>query len=232
LSRTISVAQLAGGQKGRPVYDLEQVAADLGGEVMVLTGCRKGHVRAALDADGVAAAGRELDRLVALFGRDSVVVELTDHAYPVDDERNDALAELARRFGLPAVATGNVHYHRPGRHRLAQALAAVRARRSLDEMDGWLPLAGVAHLRSGEEMAFRFTAYPGAVARAAVLGAELAFDLQADIACKSRKGLSMQLPTAEHKSQPRSLRTGRHYRHSHTSMVPVACVRYASPSAG
>ena len=178
LSRTISLAQLAGGQKGRPVYDLEQVAADLGGEVMVLTGCRKGHVRAALDAGGVAAAGRELDRLVALFGHDSVVVELTDHAYPEDDERNDALAELAARFRLPVVATGNVHYHRPGRHRLAQALAAVRARRSLDEMDGWLPPAGVAHLRSGQEMAARFTAYPGAVARAAALGAELAFDLQ------------------------------------------------------
>jgi error-prone DNA polymerase len=174
LSRTIALAQLTGGQKGRPVYDLEQVAADLGGEVMVLTGCRKGHVRAALAAGGVAAAGRELDRLVALFGRDSVVVELTDHAYPEDDERNDALTELAARSGLPTVATGNVHYHRPGRHRLAQALA----RRSLDEMDGWLPPGGVAHLRSGEEMAARFAAYAGAVAGAAALGAELAFDLQ------------------------------------------------------
>jgi error-prone DNA polymerase len=76
------------------------------------------------------------------------------------------------------VATGNVHYHKPGRHRLAHALAAVRARRSLDEMDGWLPPAGVAHLRSGDEMAARFSRYPGAVARAATLGHELAFDLQ------------------------------------------------------
>ncbi len=118
----------------------------------------------------------ELDRLVALFGKDSVVVELTDHAYP-DDEINDALARLANRFGLLTVATGNVHYHSPGRHRLAQALAAVRARRSLDEMDGWLAAGGTAYLRSGEEMAARMAAYPGAVARAAALGVELAFDL-------------------------------------------------------
>ena len=33
--------------------------------------------------------------------------------------------------------------------RLAQALASVRARRSLDEMDGWLPASGGAYLRSG-----------------------------------------------------------------------------------
>jgi DNA polymerase III alpha subunit len=55
---------------------------------------------AALVEGGVAAAGRELDGLVALFGRDSVVVELTHHGYPQDDDRNDALAALAARYGL------------------------------------------------------------------------------------------------------------------------------------
>ena len=177
LASTISRAHLAGGEKGRPVYDLEQVAQDLSGQVLVLTGCRKGHVPAALSTGGRAQAAAELDRLVALFGADSVAVELTQHGHPDDDERCDALAELARAAGLPTVATGNVHYARPGGHRLASALAAVRARRSLDEMDGWLPAAGVAHLRSGAEMAARFAAYPGAVARAAEFGAQLAFDL-------------------------------------------------------
>ncbi|OLB77924.1 MAG: error-prone DNA polymerase [Actinobacteria bacterium 13_2_20CM_2_71_6] len=174
LARVISLAQLAGEEKGRPVYDLDKVAESLGGHVLVLTGCRKGHVPAALAEGG---GSKELDRLVALFGADSVAVELTQHGYPDDDERNDALAELAYRFGLPTVATGNVHYAKPGGHRLAAALAAVRARSSLDEMDGWLPAAGVAHLRSGDEMAARFAGYPGAVARAAAYGAELAFDL-------------------------------------------------------
>src|SRR5690606_31915470 len=64
------------------------------------------------------------------------------------------------------------------RHQLATALAAIRARRSLDELDGWLPAAATAHLRSGEEQAARFAAWPQAVARAAALGAELTFDLR------------------------------------------------------
>ena len=67
------------------------------------------------------------------------------------------------------MATNNVHYHVPARRRLATALAAVRARRSLDEIDGWLPAAAAAHLRSGAEQARRFARYPGVVERAAQL---------------------------------------------------------------
>ncbi|MEH1102051.1 error-prone DNA polymerase [Micromonospora sp. CPCC 205561] len=179
LASTISRAQLRGGEKGRPVYGgLEELAAELRDHVLVLTGCRKGHVPAALLTEGVDAAARELDRLTALFGAETVAVELTDHGHPVDADRNDALAELAASAGLPTVATNNVHYATPGRRRLATTVAAVRARRSLDEIDGWLPAAGTAHLRGGAEMAARFAAYPGAVARAAEFGAELAFDLQ------------------------------------------------------
>src|SRR5215475_9532650 len=178
LSTTLAEAHLAGGEKGKPVYDIDEVAAALKDEVLVLTGCRKGQVPATLLAHGMDAAATELDRLVGMFGHDNIAVELTRRGDPLDDDLCDALATLADGFGLPTVATGNVHYATPKRRALATALAAVRARRSLDEMDGWLPAAGTAHLRSGEEMAALFAAYPGAVARAAAYGRELAFDLQ------------------------------------------------------
>ena len=178
LSRVIAEAQLAGGEKGRPVYDLDQVAADLRDQVVILTGCRKGLVPRALLTEGVSAAARELDRLSSLFGAEHVVVELTDHANPDDGERNDDLAALARQAGLPVVATNNVHYATPAQYPLASALAAVRARSSLDEMDGWLPASDGAHLRSGREMATRFARYPGAVERTVEIADELSFRLR------------------------------------------------------
>jgi len=179
LSAVIGRAQLRGGEKGRPDYgSLEDVADQLRDHVLVLTGCRKGTVPAALLTEGVDAAARELDRLARLFGEENVAVELTDHGDPADGDRNDALATLAAARGLPTVATNNVHYATPARRRLATAVAAVRARRSLDEIDPWLPAAATAHLRSGAEMARRFAAYPGAVARAAEYGEDLAFDIK------------------------------------------------------
>ena len=100
-----------------------------------------------------------------------------DHGLPGDSVRNDALADLAGSAGVALVATGNVHHHSADRQRLAAAVAAVRARRSLDEIDGWLPPAG-RHLRSGAEQAARFARWPGAVERAADLGRQCAFDLR------------------------------------------------------
>jgi error-prone DNA polymerase len=70
-------AHPAGGEKGRPLYDLEDLAANGREHWLILTGCRRGAVRQALThasyiAAGVEAARRELDQLVALFGRDRV----------------------------------------------------------------------------------------------------------------------------------------------------------------
>ncbi len=183
LCRVITNAQLFGQAKdhpvkGRPVYDLDGAAELADGHWLVLSGCRKGAVRQGLAREGPDGAARELRRLVDRFGRENVVVELIDHGLPTDSEDNDALAEVARRVGVPTIASNAVHYATPRQRRLATVLAAVRARSSLDDLDGWLPPAATAHLRSGAEMAARFARYPGAVERAAVYGRECAFDLR------------------------------------------------------
>ena len=195
LARALSTAQLAG-EKGAPRLTLEELAAlapssagSAGGSAggssagssggwAVLTGGGQGPVAAALHARGPAAAARELDRLVEAFGAGAVHVELWDHGDPLDSPRNDALADLAVRRGVGLVATNHVHYATPARRRLAMALAAVGARRSLEEADGWLPGGSGAHLRSGAEQARRFARYPGVVAAAAELGRSCAFDLR------------------------------------------------------
>ncbi len=180
LASLLSEAQMAG-EKGRPELSFAALAEAASGRARghwaVLTGCRKGTVPAALVADGPAAAARELRSLVAAFGADHTFVELWDHGDPLDSARNDALAALAVDAGVQPLATNNVHYATPSDRPLAMALAAVRSRRSLDDLDGWLPGGGAAHLRSGVEQTQRFARFPGVVSAAATLGRECAFDL-------------------------------------------------------
>ncbi|MFI9485986.1 PHP domain-containing protein [Promicromonospora sp. NPDC052451] len=204
LSSAIGAAHLDAGVKGAANYTLEALGEASGGEWLVLTGCRKGAVRRALTpslsagyssshnvsagrmsstqlagnrADRFDAGRREIERLVDAFGRDNVAVEITATGDPRDADLHDALALLAADARLPLVATTAAHYARPRDADLAGALAAVRARSSLDDLDGWLPGAPTAHLRSGAEMARLHRRYPQAVATAAALGAECAFDL-------------------------------------------------------
>jgi len=178
LCSVISAAQLAGGEKGKPVYQMDQLAAAHDGHWVVLTGCRKGHVPAALAAAGPDAARRELDMLTSRFGAGNVRVELNCHSLPGDDERNDSLAALAYAAHVGIIATGNVHYASPAQSRLGQGLASIRARRSLREMDGWLAAAGTSYLRSGDEMSVLLRRYPNTLEQTIELAAECAFDFR------------------------------------------------------
>ncbi len=189
LCRAISQANLRGGAKGRPVYDLNELAELSNDNWLVLTGCRKGSVRQALEGNtegsdvpygtfALDPARQALAELVGRFGRDNVAVELTHALEPLADERYAALAELAGEQRLQLVASTAAHYAAPRNRPLATAMAAVRARTSLDALDGWLPAWSGQHLRSGAEVAARFRRYPEAVAAAARLGSELAFPLK------------------------------------------------------
>src|SRR5690606_33643016 len=106
LSRAITRAQLRGAEKGRPVYDVDDLSREASGDWAILTGCRKSAVGRALEQQvrGVSdGSGLEhaVGSLVDLFGRDNVSVELTRQGDPLDDRRCDVLASLAERWSLP-----------------------------------------------------------------------------------------------------------------------------------
>jgi error-prone DNA polymerase len=177
LSTMLGEAHLRRGEKGAPRFTLDEVS-NCAHEWLVLSGCRKGALTRALMDKGPRAAQRELERLVSAFGRDNVAIELWDHGAPDDVARNDVLAELAIRYDVALVATNNVHYATPDAFARANVLSALRARQSLEEMEGWLNASPLAHLRSDAEQRRRFARWPGVVDQAGELAVALAFDLR------------------------------------------------------
>jgi len=165
------------GAKDLPAYSYDELGTAAGhGNLVALTGCWQGAVPRAAMAGDFAGALEAAARLREIFGS-RLHVELWHHAMPGDDPRNDLLSEVAARLNLATVATNNVHYADRKDADLSEVLAAIGGRRSLDLADGFRPATDERYLRSAEEMERRFVRYPGAVARAAELGAALAFDL-------------------------------------------------------
>ena len=73
----------------------------------------------------MAASGKPtscLKRYLDWFGYGSVYVELQRNLLQGDTDRNRKLARIAGETGVPVVATNDVHYHRPERSRLQDAL--------------------------------------------------------------------------------------------------------------
>jgi len=179
LAALLSRSQMAG-KKGAPRISMPELLSAVDrhrGDWALLTSGRRGAVPAALKMEGISGARRELLQLIEAAGNDNVFVELWHHGDPSDDVRNDYLADLAREQKVGLLCTNGVHYATPSRRHLAWAMSAIRSRRSLDQIDGWLPGHGSAHLRSGSEQARWFSRYPGVVEAAAELGRECAFDL-------------------------------------------------------
>ena len=176
LSQALTDGQMRGA-KSRPIFDIASLAERVRGRSFVLTGAHDGALARVLHDEGPHAARRTLESLIDAFGRDRVLVELWNHGDPLDVWRNDALVKIAMECGVETVATNDVSYASPSDHVLACALAAVRNRCSLDELDPQLPPAASACLRSGAEQERRFARYPGVVARAAEIAATAAFDL-------------------------------------------------------
>ncbi|NQW68657.1 MAG: error-prone DNA polymerase, partial [Acidimicrobiaceae bacterium] len=176
LSQALTDGQMRGA-KSHPVFDVASLAERVRGHCFVLTGAHDGPLARALHTDGPRAARRSLELLVEAFGRDRVLVEVWNHGDPLDVWRNDALVGVAAECGVEIIATNDVSYAMPSDHVLACALAAVRHRCSLDELDARLPPAATACLRSATEQQRRFARYPGVVARTSEIARAAAFDL-------------------------------------------------------
>jgi error-prone DNA polymerase len=120
-------------------------------------------------------------RLLEPFGPQRLRIELQRPFLCDDRARNRRLDALARRLGVPSVATGNVHAHARSRAPLQDALVAVRLHTTLDASEPERR-GNFSHvLASPAAMAARFPEHPDAVAEAERLADSLRFDLSSDL---------------------------------------------------
>ena len=137
----------------------------------------------------VALAGREalrgarhgvgglLDRLIGLFGRDNVYIELQRHLYRDQEADRQALRDLASAFHVPLVATNGVRFAAPGDRPLYDVLTCIRHKTTLEAAGRRLTANAERYLKPPAEMAALFADEPEAVANTEALADRLRYTM-------------------------------------------------------
>ena len=124
--------------------------------LIVTTGCLGGHVLQAMMNQGFDAACERAGRLLDIFGRDHLFVEIQDHGIPDQLRTNPQLIQLAKRLKLPLLATNDSHYVNQGDAVAHDALLCVQTGSQLSDPDRFRFHGDHHYLKTAEEMRYLF----------------------------------------------------------------------------
>jgi error-prone DNA polymerase len=153
--------------------DLEEFSAGL----ICLTGGDEGPLAAALANKGQTGARKLADRLIAIYGRGNLYVELERHGQREEECRNQSLLSLASTLKLPVLATNGVRYATENDRDILDVLTTIRHHTSLDKAGRLLDLNTARSLRPPSEMVELFADIPEAIANTRIVSDRLEFTL-------------------------------------------------------
>src|SRR5207247_2394251 len=132
--------------------------------------------RAALQAQRYGVGGL-LDRLVGLFGRGNVYVELQRHFQRHQEQENDALTALASAFHVPTVATNGVRFATASERPLFDVLTCIHHHTDLATAGRRLAPNAERYLKLPADMATLFRDHEAAAARTRELADRLQYTM-------------------------------------------------------
>jgi error-prone DNA polymerase len=124
-----------------------------------------------------------MDRLVGLFSRDRVYVELQRHFRRDEEADNQALVHLASAFHVPIVATNGVRFATVAERPLFDVVTCIQHHTTLTEAGQRLVPNAERYLKSPAEMEALFSDRPDAVRRTRELADRLQYTM-ADLGYK------------------------------------------------
>jgi error-prone DNA polymerase len=118
-----------------------------------------------------------LERLVGIFGRGNVYVEMQRHHDADEEARNDQVMALARSVHLPLLATNGPWYVHPAQRQILDVFTCLYHKRTLETAGRLLASNSERHLKSGAAMARLFSDCPEAIHNTREVSMQLAFEL-------------------------------------------------------
>jgi DNA polymerase-3 subunit alpha len=163
--------------KPRADYELLREHAE---GIICLSGCPTGRLSRSLEHGRMKEAEEEVQRLVDIFGRENVYIEIQMTGIDELAHVPPRLAELAGRMGLPLVATNDVHYLEARDAQPHDALLCVQTGARLEEEKRMRFSSQEFYFKTEAEMLEAFRDYPEAVSNTKVVADRCDLSLEFD----------------------------------------------------
>ena len=121
--------------------------------------------------------GGLVDRLVGVFGRGNVCLELQRHFLREEETANGMLRDLAAAFHVPLIASNGVRFADPVERPLFDVLTCIRHKTTIAQAGRRLAPNAERYLKPPAEMAGLFADHPGAVAATAALADRIQYSM-------------------------------------------------------
>jgi len=150
LFRLSSLASFQGYYR-KPRMDRELIADHADG-IIATTGCPSGEVQTRLRLGQREAALQAASDYRDIFGKENFFLELMDHGLAIEKSVRDGLLDIARKLGLPPLATNDSHYVTQDAAASHSALLCVQAGKTLDDPNRFKFDGDGYYLKSAAEM--------------------------------------------------------------------------------
>ncbi len=161
LMRLSSLAYLEGFYY-KPRVDHEILAKYSGG-LLALSACPQGEIAADLLEDKDDEALKTAMMYRDIFGAENYFLEIQNHGLDIEEKIRAKVAALAKKTGLPLVATNDCHYLAKDHTDAQDVLICIQTGKTVDEAQRMRALAEL-HFRSPDEMKHAFPDHPEALA--------------------------------------------------------------------
>jgi DNA polymerase III subunit alpha len=146
--------------------------------LVALSACPKGEIATDLLAGDDDGAVKTATMYRDLFGAENYFLEIQNHGLEIEDRIRDRVTELARRTGIPLVATNDCHYLRHDHAGPHDVLLCIQTGKNVDDPNRMRYETDQVYFKSAEEMRARFQDQPEALA--ATLAIAERIDLKLD----------------------------------------------------
>lgn len=118
----------------RPRVDME-ILREYHAGIIALTGCIQGQVPQLLCSNRREEGIQNFKTLMEIMGKDNLYVEVQNHYIDKELEAYPVMAQLAKEFNLPLVATNDCHYLRKSDHEMHNVLLCIQTKKTVNDQN-------------------------------------------------------------------------------------------------